>query len=715
MRYKPPNEGHQSLTLLAGVILPAIAITLEATAHICAQRLFEPIPSVWHLILVIFVPVAQLHIWFIINRGTTQRLVLASWLNVLSLGVSIFYSIVFIPLLPLAVLPIVGIFGLLPLAPVLSVVAGIVQRRQLKHIAAPQKLFMMRKAGLVTGLVLTAVFIGLLELPASITHYGLKLAASSSPETRAKGIHFLRIFGSKKYLLRACYGREARTTDFINYFFTLRDPVTPKTAEEIYYRVTGEPCVAFPPQSTEGLSLANSRLYTDADANGGIAYTEWTLVFSNESAPPGNARAEIQLPPGAVVSRVTRWVNGVEREAVFAGKDKATEASQQVRIDDDPVLVTMSGPDRILVECFPAPADNGKMKLRIGITTPLLLEDLNNARLLFPHFLDTNFRIPDNVKHFVWIESQSSIISASSAFSTTEFTPGTYAHQDRISEEEMSKPETSILIGRTNTPIWSKDPFQNGNFIIQQTFEARVPSHLYRIVLVVDTSAATGDVKYALIDALRSIPFGFDFKLVLADASGLSHYVIASDAKEASEFLSNATFEGGADNVPALLKAWDLATEKPGNNAIVWVHGPQASQLDSTEELKRRWDSGPYGPALYSVQTTSGSDEILKTLDKVKTVPRTNQLDVALRKLFQRLTSQMTALEWVRTSKKIESLPKSDEGIETSDQLARLWANDEVARILAAKDESLNEAATMLAARYQILTPVTDAVVSLHK
>jgi len=145
------------------------------------------------------------------------------------------------------------------------------------------------------------------------------------------------------------------------------------------------------------------------------------------------------------------------------------------------------------------------------------------------------------------------------------------------------------------------------------------------------------------------------------------------------------------------------------------VHGQQVSQLDSTEELKRRWDSGPYGPALYSVQTTSGSDEILKTLDKVKTVPRTNQLDVALRKLFQRLTSQMTALEWVRTSKKIESLPKSDEGIETSDQLARLWANDEVARILAAKDESLNEAATMLAARYQILTPVTDAVVSLHK
>jgi len=75
----------------------------------------------------------------------------------------------------------------------------------------------------------------------------------------------------------------------------------------------------------------------------------------------------------------------------------------------------------------------------------------------------------------------------------------------------------------------------------------------------------------------------------------------------------------------------------------------------------------------------------------------------------------MTTIEWVRSCKKIESTPDPNEAIQTSNQLARLWANDEVARILAAGDESLNQAATMLAGRYQLVTPVTDAVVVLER
>ena len=206
-------------------------------------------------------------------------------------------------------------------------------------------------------------------------------------------------------------------------------------------------------------------------------------------------------------------------------------------------------------------------------------------------------------------------------------------------------------------------------------------------------------------------PVGFDLKLVLADAGRLSP---ASGIDEASSFLRAATFGGGADNVPALLKAWDLAIEKPGNNAIVWVHGPQLLQLHSAEDLRRRWESGPYSPSLYSVQTRIGLDQILKTLDgidEVKSVPRTRELDKDLGRLFQRLTGQVATIEWVRTSKKVQSLPDPSDAIETSDHLAGLWANDEVARILAAGDESLNEAATMLAARYQLVTPVTGAVV----
>ena len=282
-----------------------------------------------------------------------------------------------------------------------------------------------------------------------------------------------------------------------------------------------------------------------------------------------------------------------------------------------------------------------------------------------------------------------------------------------IPERDTTKPETSIMLARQNIPTWSKDPFENGNFIIQQSIEARTPSHLYRLVLVVDTSAAMEDFNDEVMAALRTLPPEFDVKLVLADAEKLQD-LTASGIEEASTALSQAAFLGGADNVPALLKAWDLAAEKPGNNAIVWIHGPQLLQLHAAEELVQRWDSEPLVPSLYSVQTKSGSDVILKTLDginHVKAVPRTSNLDIDLKKLFQRLTGQASTLEFVRTSKRVESLPDPAEAIKTSDHIARLWANEEVARILAVRDESLNEAATMLAVRYQLVTPVSGAVV----
>ena len=743
VEFRRPVTGVQQFLLFAGVIMPAISITVEATTHVCAETFFDPIPSTWHLMLVTFVPIAQLHTWFTIRRGTAQSLRLTGWLNALALGVSIFYSFVYLPLLPAAALTLLLIIGLLPLAPLLSMIAAIVMRHHLTQISAkaPQKKFIMRKAGLLTGLVLVAAFIGLLELPASITRYGLRKAASNIPEISAEGIRFLRSYGSREYLLRTCYGRSGWATDFVGFLFDVQDPVNPTEARKIYYRVTGETFdTSIPPRRTggnvipqeefdfdsdqggvriggklKGLSLSSSRIEASANADGGVAYMQWTLSFLNEAQEAREARTEVQLPPGAVVSRLTLWVNGEEREAAFAGRAKVRAAYQQVAIRQrrDPVLVTTAGRDRILVQCFPVPPDGGSIKIRIGITIPLLLEDSYHARLLFPHFLDRNFRIPDNLKHAAWIESKTGMSSSSKLLMTSQFIGGQVVMGGAIPERQMSKPEASIMLARANIPTWGKDPFENGNFIIQQSIDASSPNHLYRIVLVVDTSAAMEEFNEEIMAAVKSLPPEFDVKLVLADEERLQG-LPATGIEEASTTLDQAEFLGGADNVPALLKAWDLAAERPGNNAIVWIHGPQLLQLHSTEELVQRWGSGPFGPSLYSVQTQSGSDVILKTLDginQVKAVPRTSNLDIDLKKLFQRLTGQASTLEFVRTSKRVERLPDPVEAVETSDHIARLWANDEVARILAVRDDSLNEAATMLAVRYQLVTPVSGAVV----
>jgi hypothetical protein len=182
---------------------------------------------------------------------------------------------------------------------------------------------------------------------------------------------------------------------------------------------------------------------------------------------------------------------------------------------------------------------------------------------------------------------------------------------------------------------------------------------------------------------------------------------------QVSMFLSETTFAGGADNAPALTKAWDLATETPGNNAIVWIHSPQRTTLSPVEPLLNRMKGRFYGPSLYSVQTSAGSDEIVKRLDginEVKSVVRLGSLRMDLERLFQQLSGQVPTLEFVRSVKHPQPDPAFD-GVETSNHLAQLWANDEVARILGARDESLKEAATLLALRYKLVTPTSSAVI----
>ena len=73
-------------------------------------------------------------------------------------------------------------------------------------------------------------------------------------------------------------------------------------------------------------------------------------------------------------------------------------------------------------------------------------------------------------------------------------------------------------------------------------------------------------------------------------------------------------------------------------------------------------------------------------------MPRVGALKEDLEKLFRRLSGEVKTFEFVRSSKTVNRQPVSSEAFQTSDHLARLWANDEVARILAARDESLNKA-----------------------
>ena len=750
--YKPAppyHPGPNRFTFFAGVIMPAISITVEATSHICADMFFDPIPTFWHLLLVIMVPLAQLQVWFAIRRRDPDRLAFAGFANAVAIGISIFYSIVYLPLLPLTMLALLFGIGLLSLAPFLSLLAGVIMRIQLTRVAAaaPQKSFAVKKRGLVTGLVLTMAVIGLVELPATLTTIGLQLAASASPKTQREGIRFLREFGSHDALLRSCYSQSGWATDLVGSAFSIKNPVTTAEAQKIYYRVTGETFdKSVPPRfvgermasrdtidfdtnqggtavgggKLQGLSLFSSIIDGTVDADGGVGYMEWTLVFKNDSDVQREARAEVQLPPGGVVSRLTLWVNGEEREAAFAERGHVRQAYQQVAIRQrrDPVLVTTAGRDRILVQCFPVPPNKGEMKIRLGITLPLVLEDPLHAKLVLPHFAYRNFNIPVKVSHAVWIQGKTAMWPSLAAFTQARYGE-TFSAGGALNDQTLSGPEASITFDRSGaTEMWSKDPFNPG-FAIRQSLVEQTPAHLRRIVLVVDTSKTMQTHIADIKNAVRSLPFDFDVKLILAGTdlppgSTALTSLYGQDYDAILTTLNSATFEGGADNAPALMKAWEIAAQKAGNNAIVWIHSPQGLLLSPVDELRQRWEDRPYGPTLYSLQTMGGSDEIEKRLDgidEVKPVVRTDGLQADLQNLFLQLTGRVKQLQFVRSSRKLDQQTEMFGGVQTSDHLARLWARDEVERILAPHDPTLQDEATALAVRYQLVTPVSGAVV----
>ena len=741
----------QKFNLVAGVILPAIAVTVEATTNLCAQMFFDPIPTSWHLLLVMLVPLTQLQVWFAIRRNDPSQLGLAGAANTIAIAVSLFYSFIYLPLFPFAALTLLIAVGLLPLSPFFALVTALIMRKQLRRLAAtgPNKSFLLTTKSLFAGFAVIAAVITALELPPALTRHGLEMAASASPQERAEGIRFLRKYGSKDYMLQMCYDLRGRSLFVMSDFFSARSAIhKADEVRDIYYRVFGETFDSVPaPRSVngrvirqddlefedhtdgtrtsgilKGLSLTSSNLSGSMDADGGVGHLDWAFAVENSSDSDKEIRAEIQLPPGAVVSNVTYWYGGVERKTEFTGLSVAPPAPKTYEDRHAVVLVSTAGRDRIFVRSYPVTGFRTGIKISIGMTIPLVLESKDEARLILPHFIARNFHMPRNAKHWIMIDSHHLLNSDYGLAVNSTARPHNNGYQllGSFSDSELMRPDTALRLSRTDSDnaVWSKNPFETDGNIVKQSVEAHTPAHLRRIVLVVDTSASMAQWQPQIMRALTALPHDMDVKLVLAD-SEWRHEIdgedgVASGVLVAGMLLAQTRFAGGADNVPALRTAWDLATATPGNNAIVWIHRPQRVILQSVDPLIHRWEERFDGPALYSVQTSIGSDEIEKKLDginQVKSVVRLGfTLQPDLERLFRQLSGLTPSYEFVRSVKHVNK-DSAPEGIETSDQLARLWANDEVARILNARDDSLRGAATMLALRYQLITPVSGAVI----
>lgn len=738
---------YMGFLFFAGVLLPAVALGVELTTRLCAEHIFDPVPSWWHAFFIFFVVATNLQTWWAIRQKRAERIVWLGLANAVAVFISLFYTVLFVPILPAAVVGLMVLIGILPMAPLFSLIAALLMRRDLRRMAPDARPFALRWQGLVSGFLIVFLAIGAAEMTFALTKLGIEKADSDSIEKQTEGLNFIRRFGDEDYLLRLCYhGSGVATTDF---FFNvlLKSDSSPKEeksrvsmtekARKTFYRLNGTDYRSVPPPRgikyrgsfinertenaefgaiTPGLSLAGSQMDGSIDGDAALGYMEWTLTLRNDNFGPAEASAHIQLPPGSVVSRLTLWINGEEREAAFARRGQVTEAyNAVVSKRKDPVLVTTSGKDRISMKAFPVP-EKGEMKIRIGITAPLELENETIGRLAMPYFKERNFAVA--AEHSIWFESKKPLESAGQNF-VQEQPAGIFAVRGKVKDAELSRIGSPLRAVKSVDAArsWSLDKNDPPKIIRQEIIESNKPA-LRRIIFVVDTSGRMKEFQNEIAGAIRNISGGAETALVLTGGNGFNRETAAPNAfvgsaGDIASKIENAEFGGGTDAVEALAKAWELAQERP-ESAIVWVHSAQPVELAAPGDLQQMWTRRAGSPVLYSLQSRLGRDVIEKKLSEsniVETVPRFGALSDDLSRHLKRLGGQNRKFEFVRAAAETKGLMPPAGARETSSHLVRLWANDEVGRLLADKSPGNEKAALDLAVKYQLVTPVSGAVV----
>jgi hypothetical protein len=205
----------------------------------------------------------------------------------------------------------------------------------------------------------------------------------------------------------------------------------------------------------------------------------------------------------------------------------------------------------------------------------------------------------------------------------------------------------------------------------------------------------------AVVRALSALPEGKSIAVFLASDDTVS---LAGEAAR----LSQQRFEGGMDNVPALQRALAAA------DAVVWIHGSQPFLFQRPDALRQAWERRPGHPPLYSLQVTDGPNKVLAELDglpEVRTAGRLGLLEEDLRELLGSLTGSAGAQHVVRERVPWRGEAPPEWGTRASDHLARLWAFDEIQRLSLAAGPKSRERAVDLARSYQLVTPMSGAVV----
>ena len=701
------------LPLLAGIV-PLIGLLTELGLG-CLSGLLPMFPTPWHALAVGLAVLinAALHV----GRLRAHRfLVLRASLIGFVLGMASLYAIVQIPALPVIAITFAFVIGLLASAPYL-VLFGMTKlipqlERDWQATGRPRgQLYALLLAMASAPLAATAwsawqqrsVATTMVRLVDAMKDHATAEEERLAAKLRGAGLDQQRSIAAvgqrrRGWIDKASWFEErqpgwhigdGRAFWFVRAFAAV--DLDRQSARTAYHRAHGTTwdrgAVEWPGltgRSRHYLTWKDSRIKVTVEPAAAIAEVDWTLEVASSHPRRDEARFDLRLPPGAVASALSLWIDGTERPAAFASADRVQAAYDSVvRRARDPALLQEVAPGRLRLLLFPLSRSLPPMRVRLGITVPLVCRG-DETMLWLPQIIDHNCAAGRVDQHRVELDA------------------GATHSRDRLTDAELRR---VIRLPRSQAIATATDA--DGIIVQSLAPHSATANPADRAIVVLEASSTFAERCPDANRLLSALPRGTACSLFIAHGSDV-HRI---DAPVGSEALTRAVdqvdFAGGVDARPALAQAVRTAVEA-GQPRIYWLHGAMGSRHF------RSW------PALrddveIAALTVHPGRHVLREQPEydrhVIDIPSHGSEPDALVTAFEEFvrfgpTPEGISGDRVRRFTRPESAP--DGAVDVSDQIARLWAAIEARALRAAgrRDE-----ARRLAARYRLVTAGVGAVV----
>lgn len=455
---------------IAGIFIPTL-LTLCSLASIPKRLtlvlLNHPVETLIELSLILAIPLTNYLIWSSLCKGNYR---FSLWRG-LSLGSAIGSSLVVVLVCIAAVFAgqqmqsevgtefatgFIWIALLYMLAATISVYVA--NRTRLLHDFAKSRL----RVAIVTAagaLMSILVFVAAEARPWCI-RIAEEKALSNIASQREDGWKILRELNPEKEILMEC--SDSRAAGLCGLFL----PIKSGTQHQLYFTLTGKPYSFKDIASTDLASMPDDYLsrHVVGDKVPGLSVTrssltgvlhpdtlsstlDWTFVFKNQAQSPKELRAEVGLPPGAVITGLTLWNKGEPKAAAFAASGKAEKylTSSSNVSQDSPAVVTDLGHGRMLLHCT-AVKDGEELKVKLRMVTPLKPEGSRSSTLALPRLIAENFEVGG--EHQIRLRSSQALSSTSQSLTSGNNPDGSKAIFGTLTEEQIENANVIISAAR---------------------------------------------------------------------------------------------------------------------------------------------------------------------------------------------------------------------------------------------------------------------------